>query len=123
VARIVDVFARALTNQENLTTQIAESLMRMSRNPSGVAVVVEPKHYSALMMRGVEKAEFRDENLLACSHFQRRRGATRSEFLSLPQDLVRRIASQAFRPTGILLSQVVFVRAGKAWPINSGKDA
>src|SRR5258707_15072091 len=38
VARIVDVFARRLQIQENLTTQIAESLMRCLE-PSGVAVV------------------------------------------------------------------------------------
>src|SRR4029434_1331913 len=39
VARIVDVFARRLQIQENLTTQIAESLMRCLE-PSGVAGVV-----------------------------------------------------------------------------------
>src|SRR5215472_15118873 len=43
VARIVDVFARRLQIQENLTTQIAESLMSCLE-PSGVAVVVEAKH-------------------------------------------------------------------------------
>src|SRR5437762_4223067 len=43
VARIVDVFARRLQIQENLTTQIAESLMNCLQ-PSGVAVVVEAKH-------------------------------------------------------------------------------
>src|SRR5438876_3586671 len=53
VARIVDVFARRLQIQENLTTQIAESLMRCLE-PSGVAVVVEAKHL-CMMMRGVEK--------------------------------------------------------------------
>ena len=53
VARIVDVFARRLQIQENLTTQIAESLMRCLE-PSGVAVVVEAKH-PCMMMRGVEK--------------------------------------------------------------------
>src|SRR3989440_12897305 len=43
VARIVDVFARRLQIQENLTTQIAESLMNCLE-PNGVAVVVEAKH-------------------------------------------------------------------------------
>src|ERR687888_448299 len=38
VARIVDVYARRLQIQENLTTQIAESLMNCLQ-PSGVAVV------------------------------------------------------------------------------------
>src|SRR5207244_5151667 len=53
VARIVDAFARRLQIQENLTTQIAESLMRCLEQ-SGVAVVVEAKHL-CMMMRGVEK--------------------------------------------------------------------
>jgi GTP cyclohydrolase I len=53
VARIVDVFARRLQIQENLTTQIAEALMNCLE-PSGVAVVVEAKHL-CMMMRGVEK--------------------------------------------------------------------
>src|SRR5213596_2545011 len=53
VARIVDVFARRLQIQENLTTQIAESLMGCLE-PAGVAVVVEAKHL-CMMMRGVEK--------------------------------------------------------------------
>src|SRR5205807_754489 len=52
VARIVDVFARRLQIQENLTTQIAESLMNCLQ-PSGVAVVVEATHL-CMMMRGVE---------------------------------------------------------------------
>src|SRR5205814_2633077 len=51
LARIVDVFARRLQIQENLTTQIAESLMSCLE-PSGVAVVVEAKHL-CMMMRGV----------------------------------------------------------------------
>src|SRR6202022_4599437 len=53
VARIVDVFARRLQIQENLTTQIAESLMNCLQ-PSGVAVVVEAKHL-CMMMRGFGK--------------------------------------------------------------------
>ncbi|HEY4283655.1 MAG TPA: GTP cyclohydrolase I FolE, partial [Chthoniobacterales bacterium] len=48
VARIVDVFARRLQIQENLTTQIAESLMNCLE-PSGVAVVVEAKHLCMMM--------------------------------------------------------------------------
>src|SRR5204863_8521360 len=53
VARIVDVFARRLQIQENLTTQIAESL-RNCIDPNGVPVVVEAKHL-CMMLRGVEK--------------------------------------------------------------------
>src|SRR2546423_244018 len=80
VARIVDVFARRLQIQENLTTQIAESLMNCLQ-PSGVAVVVEAKHL-CMMMRGVEKQNsvMKTSCLLGTFKDDAR---TRSEFLSL----------------------------------------
>jgi len=80
VARIVDVFARRLQIQENLTTQIAESLMD-ALAPSGVAVVVEAKHL-CMMMRGVEKQNsvMKTSCLLGTFKDDAR---TRSEFLSL----------------------------------------
>ncbi|HEX5489987.1 MAG TPA: GTP cyclohydrolase I FolE [Candidatus Udaeobacter sp.] len=80
VARIVDVFARRFQIQENLTTQIAESLMRCLE-PSGVAVVVEAKHL-CMMMRGVEKQNsvMKTSCLLGVFKDDAR---TRSEFLSL----------------------------------------
>src|SRR6187200_65935 len=53
VARIVDVFARRLQIQEQLTTQIADALMT-TLHPGGVGVVIEAKHL-CMMMRGVEK--------------------------------------------------------------------
>src|SRR3712207_4592800 len=53
VARIVDVFARRLQIQENLTMQIADALMTVL-HPQGVGVVIEAKHL-CMMMRGVEK--------------------------------------------------------------------
>ena len=83
VARIVDVFARRLQIQENLTTQIAESLMRCLE-PFGVAVVVEAKHL-CMMMRGVEKQNsvMKTSCLLGTFKDDAR---TRSEFLSLLKD-------------------------------------
>jgi GTP cyclohydrolase I len=80
VARIVDIFARRLQIQENLTTQIAESLMDCL-GPGGVAVVVEAKHL-CMMMRGVEKQNsvMKTSCLLGCFKDDAR---TRSEFLSL----------------------------------------
>ena len=83
VARIVDVFARRLQIQENLTTQIAESLMRCLE-PLGVAVVVEAKHL-CMMMRGVEKQNsvMKTSCLLGTFKDDAR---TRSEFLSLLKD-------------------------------------
>ena len=52
-ARVVDIFARRLQVQERMTTQIADSLMRILE-PQGVAVVTEAQHL-CMMMRGVEK--------------------------------------------------------------------
>jgi GTP cyclohydrolase IA len=80
IARIVDVFARRLQIQENLTAQIAESLMSCLE-PAGVAVVVEAKHL-CMMMRGVEKQNslMKTSCLLGCFKDDAR---TRSEFLAL----------------------------------------
>jgi len=80
VARIVDVFARRLQIQENLTTQIAESLMDCLE-PNGVAVVVEAKHL-CMMMRGVEKQNSVMKTSCLLGSFKDD-ARTRSEFLSL----------------------------------------
>jgi GTP cyclohydrolase IA len=80
VARIVDVFARRLQIQENLTTQIAESLMNCLE-PNGVAVVVEAKHL-CMMMRGVEKQNSVMITSSVLGTF-RESTATREEFLAL----------------------------------------
>ncbi len=83
VARIVDVFARRLQIQENLTTQIAESLMGCLE-PGGVAVVVEAKHL-CMMMRGVEKQNSIMKTSCLLGSFKDD-ARTRSEFLSLLKD-------------------------------------
>ena len=80
VARIVDVFARRLQIQENLTTQIAEALMDCLL-PSGVAVVVEAKHL-CMMMRGVEKQNSVMKTSCLLGTFKED-ARTRSEFLAL----------------------------------------
>jgi GTP cyclohydrolase IA len=80
VARIVDVFARRLQIQENLTTRIAESLMNCLE-PAGVAVVVEAKHL-CMMMRGVEKQNSVMKTSCLLGVFKED-ARTRSEFLSL----------------------------------------
>ena len=80
VARIVDIFARRLQIQENLTTQIAESLMNCLE-PNGVAVVVEAKHL-CMMMRGVEKQNSIMKTSCLLGSFKED-ARTRSEFLSL----------------------------------------
>jgi len=53
IARVVDVFARRLQIQEELTHQIAQAIMA-SVDAKGVAVVMEAKHM-CMMMRGVER--------------------------------------------------------------------
>ena len=83
VARIVDVFARRLQIQENLTTQIAAALMDCLE-PTGVAVVVEAKHL-CMMMRGVEKQNSIMKTSCLLGSFKDD-ARTRSEFLSLLKD-------------------------------------
>jgi GTP cyclohydrolase I len=80
VARIVDVFARRLQIQENLTKQIADAIMG-SINARGVAVVIEAKHL-CMMMRGVEKQNSLMKTSCMLGVF-RSQISTRSEFLSL----------------------------------------
>ncbi|PPE74038.1 GTP cyclohydrolase I FolE [Solimonas fluminis] len=53
IPRIVDVFARRLQIQENLTEQIAQCIEQVTL-ARGVAVIVEARHM-CMLMRGVEK--------------------------------------------------------------------
>lgn len=80
VARIVEVFARRLQIQENLTMQIADALMK-TLHPAGVGVVVEAKHL-CMMMRGVEKQNSIMKTSCLLGSFKED-ARTRSEFLSL----------------------------------------
>jgi GTP cyclohydrolase I len=57
LARVVDVFARRLQSQENLTREIAESLQQ-HLEPKGVAVVLEAEH-ACMTTRGANKPESR----------------------------------------------------------------
>ncbi|MES2997803.1 MAG: GTP cyclohydrolase I FolE [Pseudomonadota bacterium] len=80
IPRLVDFYARRLQVQENLTQQIADSLMQLL-DAKGVAVVIEAKHL-CMMMRGVEKqrASMKTSVMLGVFRTDMR---TRSEFLSL----------------------------------------
>lgn len=53
IPRIVDLFARRLQIQENLTEQIAHCIQNVT-GAVGVAVVIEARHM-CMLMRGVEK--------------------------------------------------------------------
>jgi GTP cyclohydrolase I len=83
IARIVDVFARRLQVQENLTKQIADTIMKYT-NARGVGVVLEAQHL-CMMMRGVEKQNSKMKTSYMLGQF-RREISTRSEFLSLISD-------------------------------------
>lgn len=80
VARIVDVYARRLQVQENLTKQIADDIMKYTGG-LGVAVVIEAKHL-CMMMRGVEKQNSVMKTSCMLGAF-RNEASTRAEFLSL----------------------------------------
>ena len=53
VARLVDMHARRLQVQENLTKEIAKTMFDIT-NAKGVGVIIEAQHL-CMMMRGVEK--------------------------------------------------------------------
>lgn len=80
IARIVDMYARRLQIQENMTKEIAEAIMQIT-GAAGVAVVVEAKHM-CMMMRGVEKQNSSMKTSMMLGSF-RDNSATRSEFFSL----------------------------------------
>lgn len=80
IARIVDMFARRLQIQEQLTVQIAQSIQQIT-GAEGVGVIVEAKHM-CMMMRGVEKQNSSMKTSSMLGVF-RDNAATRAEFLSL----------------------------------------
>ncbi len=83
IARIVDMFARRMQIQENMTKQIAEAIMQVT-GASGVGVIVEAKHM-CMMMRGVEKQNSSMITSVMLGAF-RQKPATRAEFLNLVRD-------------------------------------
>ena len=80
IARLVDMFARRLQIQENLTRQIADAVQQVT-HAAGVAVVIEAKHM-CMMMRGVEKQNSTMNTSVMLGAF-RDSSNTRQEFLQL----------------------------------------
>ncbi|MDG4866963.1 GTP cyclohydrolase I FolE [Guyparkeria sp. 1SP6A2] len=80
LARIVDLFARRLQIQENMTQQIAEAV-ESATGAAGVAVQVRAAHM-CMAMRGVEKVESETVTSRMTGQF-RANPATRNEFLQL----------------------------------------
>lgn len=79
LARLVDVFAKRPQVQERLTTQIADSLVKLLE-PTGVIVVIEAEHL-CMTMRGVRKPGAK--TVTSAVRGQLRDPATRSEAMSL----------------------------------------
>lgn len=80
IARIVEMYARRLQIQENLTKQIATAVGDVTGG-QGVGVIVEAKHM-CMMMRGVEK---QNSSMTTSAMLGRFRSDinTRNEFLTL----------------------------------------
>ena len=83
IARIVDLYARRLQVQENLTYQIAEAMQNVTR-AKGVGVIMEAKHL-CMMMRGVEKQNSTMSTSVMLG-LLREDPRTRTEFLTLVKD-------------------------------------
>lgn len=79
IARIVDMYARRLQIQENLTRQIALAIEEIT-GAAGVGVIIEAKHM-CMMMRGVEKQNSIMTTSMMLGQF--REATTRNEFLKL----------------------------------------
>ena len=79
-ARIVDMFARRLQIQENLTHQIATAIREVT-GAQGVGVIIEARHM-CMMMRGVEKQNSSMTTSVMLGTL-RESAAARKEFLSL----------------------------------------
>ena len=80
IPRVVNVFARRMQIQEQLTEQIADAIMDTIA-PKGVAVVVVARHM-CMEMRGVEKINSTTTSSALRGLFKRDE-KTRSEFFSL----------------------------------------
>lgn len=83
IARVVDVFARRLQIQENLTSEIANCIVEKT-NAKGAAVIIEAQHM-CMMMRGVQKQNSVMTTSCMLGAF-RNSASTRNEFLSLLKD-------------------------------------
>jgi GTP cyclohydrolase IA len=80
IPRVVNVFARRMQIQEQLTEQIADAIMD-AIEPKGVAVVVAARHM-CMEMRGVEKINSTTTSSALRGLFKRDE-KTRAEFFSL----------------------------------------
>lgn len=80
IPRVVNVFARRMQIQEQLTEQIADAIMD-AITPKGVAVVIQARHM-CMEMRGVEKINSTTTSSALRGVFQKDE-KTRAEFFAL----------------------------------------
>lgn len=80
IPRVVDIFARRMQIQEQLTEQVADAIMDTIQ-PLGVAVVIQARHM-CMEMRGVEKINSTTTSSALRGLFNKNE-KTRAEFFSL----------------------------------------
>ncbi len=80
IARIVDMYARRLQIQENMTKEIADAISSVT-SATGVGVIIEARHM-CMMMRGVEKQNSTMKTSVMLGEF-RDNPSTRMEFINL----------------------------------------
>lgn len=83
MARIVDMYARRLQIQENLTKQIATAVMDMT-GARGAAVVMDAAHM-CMMMRGVMKQKSDTRSISLLGEFKDNAQARNEFLMAIPQ--------------------------------------
>lgn len=79
LARTLDLYSRKLQNQERITMQVGERLIK-ELEPKGVAVVLEAQHL-CMSMRGVKKHDTNTKTSFIFGEFED--NVVRAEFLEL----------------------------------------
>lgn len=82
MARIVDMYARRLQIQENLTRQIAQAVMDMT-GAKGAAVVMDAAHM-CMMMRGVMKQKSDTRSMSLLGGFKHNTEARQALLMAIP---------------------------------------
>ena len=82
MARIVDMYARRLQIQENLTRQIAQAVMDMT-GAKGAAVVMDAAHM-CMMMRGVMKQKSDTRSMSLLGEFKYNTEARQALLMAIP---------------------------------------
>lgn len=83
IARIVDMYARRLQIQENLTRQVAQAVMDMT-GARGAAVVMDASHM-CMMMRGVMKQKSTTRSISLLGEFKNNVQARQEFLMAIPQ--------------------------------------